>query len=109
MPRASRYLLGGMVFHVLNRAVGRRRLFRTDDDYLAFERDKALLAAWPLPRKAGWVDYVNTLLKETELAAMRKSVQRGSPFGDGEWSDRTARRLGLESTIRPRGRPKRTT
>ena len=38
MPRASRYLPGGMVFHVLNRAVGRRTLFSKEADYLAFER-----------------------------------------------------------------------
>ena len=34
-------------------------------------------------------------------------VQRGSPFGDSAWSDRTVRRLGLETTLRPRGRPKK--
>jgi putative transposase len=69
--------------------------------------DKSLLAAWPLPRKAGWVDHVNTPLTERELSAVRRSVQRGNPFGGGDWSDRTIRRLGLESTIRPQGRPKK--
>src|SRR5271157_4810062 len=29
---------GGMVFHVLNRGVGRRVLFTKDEDFLAFER-----------------------------------------------------------------------
>jgi putative transposase len=29
---------GGMIFHVLNRGVGRMRLFLTDDDFEAFER-----------------------------------------------------------------------
>jgi hypothetical protein len=29
---------GGMVFHVLNRGVGRRLLFTKDEDFLAFER-----------------------------------------------------------------------
>jgi putative transposase len=71
--------------------------------------DKALLSAWPLPRKSGWVDHVNRPLTEAELAAVRKSVQRGTPFGSGDWSQRTVRRLGLESTLRPRGRPKSTT
>ena len=28
----------GMVFHVLNRGVGRRVLFTKDEDFLAFER-----------------------------------------------------------------------
>ena len=37
MPRKARVTLGGMVFHVLNRGVGRRQLFETDVDYDAFE------------------------------------------------------------------------
>ena len=37
MPRAARQVPGGLVYHVLNRGVGRMRLFRTDQDYDAFE------------------------------------------------------------------------
>jgi putative transposase len=69
--------------------------------------DQALLAAWPLPRKAGWVEHVNKPLTEVELAAVRSSVLRGKPYGGPSWSDRAVRRLGLESTLRPRGRPKK--
>ncbi len=68
--------------------------------------EKQLLAAWPLPRKANWLDHVNTPQTEAELAAVRRSMQRGSPFGDGPWSEEATQRLGLESTLRPRGRPK---
>ena len=38
MPRIARVAPGGMVCHVLNRANGRLRLFKTDEDFLAFER-----------------------------------------------------------------------
>jgi putative transposase len=69
--------------------------------------DKELLSAWPLPRKANWVDHVNTPQTEAELHAIRQSNYRGSPFGDDSWRDRTVRRLGLESTLRPQGRPKK--
>lgn len=69
--------------------------------------DKQLLTAWPLARKASWVDHVNAPQTEAELVAVRRSVQRGSPLGDEAWSQRTVRRLGLESTIRPHGRPKK--
>jgi putative transposase len=69
--------------------------------------DQALLAAWPLPRKAGWVDHVNEPITEAELATLRRCVQRGSPFGDASWSERTVRRLRLDSTLRPQGRPKK--
>lgn len=38
MPRTARIAPGGMVFHVLNRGVGRMRLFLKDADFEAFER-----------------------------------------------------------------------
>ena len=38
MPRAKRITLGGYVYHVLNRANGRLRIFRKDSDFLAFEQ-----------------------------------------------------------------------
>ena len=37
MPRALRVAPGGVVFHVLNRANGRRVIFEKDEDYRAFE------------------------------------------------------------------------
>ena len=38
MSRAMRVTLGGYVYHVLNRANGRLRIFRKRDDFLAFEQ-----------------------------------------------------------------------
>jgi putative transposase len=69
--------------------------------------DRALLAAWPLARKADWVAHVNAAQTEAELLAVRRSIVRGSPLGDASWSEQTVRRLGLESTLRPPGRPTR--
>jgi len=69
--------------------------------------DKPVLASWPLPRKAGWAEHVNAPQSEAELAAIRRSVERGNPYGSESWNERTVRRLGLESTIRPRGRPRK--
>jgi putative transposase len=37
---------------------------------------------------------------------VERSIRRGSPLGDGAWTEQTAHRLGVESTLRPRGRPK---
>ena len=70
-------------------------------------QEKAVLAAWPLPRWPGWVAHVNGPQTEAELAAVRRSVQRGSPLGEASWSAETVRRLGLESTLRPQGRPQK--
>jgi len=68
---------------------------------------KDLLAAWPLRRLANWVQEVNVPHSEAELSALRRSVNRGCPFGEACWSDRIVARLGLESTLRSRGRPKK--
>jgi len=38
MPRLPRKTVGGIVYHVLNRANARRKIFRCDQDYEAFER-----------------------------------------------------------------------
>ncbi len=221
MPRRPRVNTGGYAYHVLNRAAGRRTLFRTDADYLAFERiieqvhrrvplrllsyclmpnhwhlvpwpehdgqlsefmrlltvthaqrwhahrgtagegpvyqgrfksfpieqDEHLLtvcryaernalraglvrraqewrwcslaaalradppgwllphARWPVTVPAAWVRRVNRPQTEAEVEAVRQSIARGAPFGDERWTRAAARALGLESSLRPRGRP----
>lgn len=70
------------------------------------EPEPRLLSPWPIPRLPDWVDRVNEPLTEMELAAVRRSVSRGSPLGDKRWVESTARRFHMESTLRPRGRPR---
>lgn len=70
-------------------------------------QEKSLLTAWPLPRRAGWVEYVNAPQSDTEIAALRRSVQRGCPYGDDSWCERMVGRLGLESSLRSQGRPRK--
>ncbi len=65
------------------------------------------LSGWPTPAPEGWLEYVNTPQTESELAVLRRSVVRGAPYGDELWLQRTAQTLGLESSLRPRGRPKK--
>ena len=222
MPRRRRVATGGYVFHVLNRATARERIFETDGDYVAFERvmvetlervpvrllsyclmpnhwhlvlwpkrgaDNDLsefmrlltvthtqrwhsahgtagtgplyqgrfksfpiqgdehfltvcryvernalranivdlaemwqwsslwhrtkrtsdvpLTNWPVERPRQWKRLVNSAQTDDELAAIRKAIQRGCPFGTDDWVSKTAERLDLESTLRPRGRPPR--
>lgn len=224
MPRTARVAPGGMVFHVLNRGVGRRRLFDTEADYAAFEaivaetlakcpmricayclmpnhwhfvlwpkgdddlaafmqrltvthvtrwqkhrhvvgeghlyqgrfksfpieaddyfyqvlryvernalranlaeraeewqwgslwrrvhgsaEQNSLLSAWPLPRPRLWVEHVNLPQTDAEVNAIRRSVLRGQPFGSSHWGQQTAKSLGLESTLRAPGRPRKAT
>lgn len=66
---------------------------------------RALLDYWPVPQPEGWAEYVNGAQSAAELEALRRSVRRGQPFGEAGWVRRAAGALGLESTLRPLGRP----
>jgi len=222
MPRAKRITLGGYVYHVLNRANGRLRIFRKYDDFLAFEQILAEgierfemrvcgwcimsnhwhLLLWPRedndlsdfmrwvtlthtqryhvshdtvgighlyqgrfksfpvqddahyltvvryveanPLRAGvvkrvtdwpwssfnvrqgaealfelsegpvelpknWESLVNEVIDSRRLGGLENSLKRGTPFGNSNWQSTTAKLLKLESTMRPKGRPKKCT
>ena len=69
------------------------------------EPEPELFSTWPLRRQPDWVNRVNTPLSAKELEVIRRSVNRGSPYGQETWVESIARRFDLEMTIRPRGRP----
>ena len=71
------------------------------------KKARAFLSEWPMNRPRNWVAWVNQPETEAELEVLRRSVQRGRPFGGETWVARMAKRLGLESTLRPRGRPRK--
>jgi putative transposase len=62
---------------------------------------------WPLPVPERWLQYVNKAETESELAAVRRSVLRGAPYGGELWQQQTAKALGLESALRSPGRPRK--
>jgi putative transposase len=222
MPRIKRITLGGYVYHVLNRANGRLRIFRKEDDFLAFEKILAEgierfsmricgwcimsnhwhLLLWPKhegdlsdfmrwvtlthtqryhashgtvgighlyqgrfksflvqedghyltvmryiegnPLRAGivkragdwpwssfavrqgvqslfelspgpvelpkqWEKLVGETIESRQVENLGKSFTRGMPFGDTVWQQITAKKFGQESTMRPKGRPKKCT
>ncbi|MHB1158142.1 MAG: transposase [Phycisphaerales bacterium] len=70
--------------------------------------DAPALSEGPVDRPGNWTRRVNQAETEQELEALRHCVRRGRPYGQTQWVRRTAQRLGLEWTIRPRGRPRKT-
>ena len=54
-----------------------------------------------------WLQVVNKPQSEAELEALRRSVSRGRPYGSEVWVQDIVQRLGLQATIRPRGRPRK--
>ena len=67
--------------------------------YDALSRDAAR-------RQARWRKWVHTPLRERELAAVRRSLVSGRPYGAEAWVQATAAALGLPLSQRPRGRPR---
>ena len=75
-------------------------------DHRELIHDLPVLTDWPVARPRHWRRLVNQPLNLKELKAIRESVRRGRPWGTEPWQQRTARRMELESTFRPRGRPR---
>ena len=62
----------------------------------------------PAPRGAGWVEEVNALMLDDDVARVRVSIRRDRPLGDPTWTLATAKALGLEYSLKPPGRPPRS-
>ena len=60
----------------------------------------------PIDRARNWLALVNRPLENGVLTGLRASVNRGAPWGEETWVRRTAARLGIDSALRPRGRPR---
>ena len=64
-----------------------------------------LLAKWPVDRPRRWLDIVNQPQSADEAAAVKRHIERSRPYGQPGWTQRMAATLGLEQSLRPRGRP----
>jgi putative transposase len=72
-------------------------------------QDRPVLSRWPIDFPRDWRLRVNRAIGAKEEEAVRRSIERGQPFGSASWQAEVAARLGLESVFRPRGRPRTTT
>lgn len=71
------------------------------------EQSEIPLSDWPVPIPKQWTRLVDTPQTEAEVESLRRSISRGCPLGDQKWTQRTAARMELESTLRQRGRPRK--
>jgi len=69
------------------------------------ERACLLVDEIPIELPRDWNRYVDQPLTGKELEELHQSVNRQSPYGISTWQIQVSKQLGLESTIRPRGRP----
>jgi putative transposase len=68
--------------------------------------ERPALDPGPVPRACDWVDFVNRPMTDAEADAMKLTMRRDRPFGSETWTRFTAKRLGLQFTLRPPWRPK---
>jgi len=67
---------------------------------------RVILSEWPVDVPRNWVQLVNQPVPKADLDTLRLSNARGRPFGTQTWMNQTADALDLNSTLRPRGRPR---
>jgi len=68
---------------------------------------KKLLSPWPISKPRNYLTWLNEPQTHEEEKAIEVSIERDRPFGADDWLARVVKRLGLESTRRPRGRPRK--
>jgi len=66
-----------------------------------------ILDPGPVPRGDDWLKQVQEPATEAEWTRLQESLKRGRPFGGDAWIESTAKKLGLEATLRPVGRPRK--
>ena len=67
------------------------------------------LSDGPLKLPHGWEAMIDKIERPERLGELKNSINRGAPFGEPDWKMKTAAIMNLESTLRPRGRPKKCT
>ena len=68
---------------------------------------RGMLSEWPVERPRNWLAEVNRPLGQERLKEVQQALTRGTPLGSKSWRTRIAARLGLDLTLRPRGRPRK--
>ena len=66
-----------------------------------------VLSPWPVPRPDDWLSLVNQVQTD-EAMSIRQAIRRNAPYGPEPWRAEIATRLGLERSVAPIGRPRKT-
>lgn len=69
--------------------------------------DDNILDIVPIELPNNWSNYINDKENKTDIDYIRNSIERQSPLGDELWQVNLAKKYGLESTLNPRGRPRK--
>ena len=64
------------------------------------------LSPGPKRLPKNWPQLVDLAIDQDHIDTIDNCIKRGSPYGSKQWTVAKAKELNLESTLRPRGRPK---
>lgn len=67
-----------------------------------------MIDPWPVAPPTVLTEWLRLPVSPRDLDGLRNSVRRQAPFGSGEWQEVTAMSAGSESTLRSRGRPRKS-
>jgi putative transposase len=74
--------------------------------YKGTEKEQKILGAWPIGEPNNYLERLTIPESEDELEALRRSVNKSTPFGNDDWMLDMVEKLDLFSTTRDGGRPK---
>jgi putative transposase len=66
-----------------------------------------MISSWPIPRPRDWARHIEVAPTPAQAEQIRECIRRSRPLGDPNWTTATARRLHLQWTLRPQGRPRK--
>ncbi len=69
------------------------------------KKQKNILSKWPIEIPHDYVTFVNKPQTNSEIEALRCSVNKGKPYGKERWTNRMIDQFNLKLTLRKRGRP----
>jgi hypothetical protein len=65
------------------------------------------MTSCPVDKPSDWAGLVNQRIDPLMLEGVQLSLKRGPPHGTERWTEKTDKRLGLESTLHDPWRPKK--
>ena len=71
------------------------------------ENQKKILDQWPVDVPSDYIFWANEPQTSEELELLRRSVIKGKPYGDDDWTGDIIKKFNLKSTLKNPGRPKK--
>lgn len=75
--------------------------------YVGSMKQKQLLTPWMIEEPKDYLNVLKSPLTPNELEKLERSENRGVPYGDKEYVLNKVEEYSLQSTIRPKGRPRK--